>query len=111
MQGGWIAQRLKSYPTTSLGAPHPGFPAKFGGIDALHAAFLNESRTRGRLLVPVQEIRVSRSFFARCGSTAALPLTVAAQQLCDRGFPARYILEVRRNRENIGNSIVESRAE
>jgi hypothetical protein len=25
---------------------------KFGGLDALHAAFLNESRTRGRLLVP-----------------------------------------------------------
>ena len=25
---------------------------KFGGVDALYAAFLNESRTRGRLLCP-----------------------------------------------------------
>jgi hypothetical protein len=28
---------------------HPGFPVKFIGVDALHAAFLNESRARGRL--------------------------------------------------------------
>jgi hypothetical protein len=33
--------------------PHtPGFPAKFVGVDELHAAFLDESRTRGRCLVP-----------------------------------------------------------
>jgi hypothetical protein len=25
----------------------PGFPVKFVGVDELHAAFLNESRTRG----------------------------------------------------------------
>jgi leader peptidase (prepilin peptidase) / N-methyltransferase len=30
----------------------PGFPVKFGGDDTLHAAFLNESRTRGRSLGP-----------------------------------------------------------
>jgi hypothetical protein len=30
----------------------PGFPVKFVGVDELHAAFLNESRTRGRCLVP-----------------------------------------------------------
>jgi hypothetical protein len=35
---------------TSFQAPTPGFPVKFGGVDELHAAFLNESRTRGRLL-------------------------------------------------------------
>jgi hypothetical protein len=27
---------------------NPGFPVQFGGIDVLHTAFLNESRTRGR---------------------------------------------------------------
>src|SRR5580658_8998337 len=32
-----------------LKTPNPGFPAKFGGVDALHAAFLDESRTRGGL--------------------------------------------------------------
>src|ERR1700690_981561 len=33
--------------------PHtPGFPVKLAGVDELHAAFLNESRTRGRCLVP-----------------------------------------------------------
>jgi hypothetical protein len=30
----------------------PGFPVKFIGVDAFHAAFLDESRTRGRLLGP-----------------------------------------------------------
>jgi hypothetical protein len=35
----------------------PGFPVKFPGIDELHAAFLNESRTRIRWWRPVQEIR------------------------------------------------------
>jgi hypothetical protein len=35
-----------------LGAHTPGFPVKFGGVDEPHAAFLNESRTRGRLLGP-----------------------------------------------------------
>jgi HlyD family secretion protein len=40
-----------SIPATNRWVPHiPGFPVKFGGVDALHAAFLNESRTRGRLL-------------------------------------------------------------
>jgi hypothetical protein len=36
----------------SLTAQKPGFPVKSGGVDKLHAAFLNESRTRGRLLSP-----------------------------------------------------------
>ena len=36
--------------------PHtPGFPVKSVGVDELHAAFLNESRTRGRRLVPRTE--------------------------------------------------------
>jgi hypothetical protein len=30
----------------------PGFPLKFVGVDELHAAFINESRTRGSCLVP-----------------------------------------------------------
>jgi hypothetical protein len=35
------------------GWPHtPEFPVKFVGVDELYAAFLNESRTRGRCLVP-----------------------------------------------------------
>ena len=34
------------------GAPHPGFPVTCGGVDALHAAFLNESRTPGSHLRP-----------------------------------------------------------
>jgi hypothetical protein len=35
----------------------PGFPAEVGQIDELHAAFLIESRTRGRGWFSVQEIR------------------------------------------------------
>jgi len=34
------------------GAPHPGFPVKLVGVDELHAAFLNESRTRRPRWVP-----------------------------------------------------------
>jgi hypothetical protein len=32
------------------GAPHPGFPVRLGEVGELHAAFLDESRTRGRWL-------------------------------------------------------------
>jgi hypothetical protein len=41
-----------STSSRSTGAPHPGFPVKFVGADELHAAFPNESRARGRCLVP-----------------------------------------------------------
>src|ERR1700677_311501 len=54
--------------------PHtPGFPAKLVGVDELPAAFLNESRTRGRCLVPRTGNPGSRSFFARCGITLLFP--------------------------------------
>ena len=43
----------------------PGFPAEFGGVGKLHAAFLIKSRTRGRVLCSVQEIRVARLFRPR----------------------------------------------
>jgi hypothetical protein len=32
------------------GGQHPGFPVRLGGVTDLHAAFLNESRSRGRRL-------------------------------------------------------------
>src|ERR1700722_17500729 len=37
---------------------YSGFPVEVSGVGALHAAFLNESRTRGRWWSPVQEIRI-----------------------------------------------------
>jgi len=37
----------------------PGFPVEFGGVGEPHAAFLKESRTRGRVQCRVQEIRVA----------------------------------------------------
>ena len=36
----------------------PGFPVQLSGSGALLAAFLNESRIRGRVLRSVQKIRV-----------------------------------------------------
>jgi hypothetical protein len=36
-------------------AAAPGFPVELVGVDELHAAFLNESRTRGRIQRSVQE--------------------------------------------------------
>jgi hypothetical protein len=35
-----------------------GFPVEFGGVGEVHAAFLNESHTRGRVQRSVQEIAV-----------------------------------------------------
>jgi hypothetical protein len=45
---------------------YSGFPVELAGVDELHAAFLNESRTRGCWWRPVQEIRIrgpKTSFF------------------------------------------------
>jgi hypothetical protein len=43
----------RSFPADWPWVPHiPGFPVNLGGAAKLNAAFLNESRTRGRLLVP-----------------------------------------------------------
>jgi hypothetical protein len=36
----------------------PELPVQLGGFGTLHAAFLNESRTRGRVQCREQEIRV-----------------------------------------------------
>jgi GntR family transcriptional regulator / MocR family aminotransferase len=44
--------RFAGRPIPALqGLDQPGFPVKLGGVDKVHAAFLNESRTRGRFLV------------------------------------------------------------
>src|ERR1700733_9901241 len=53
-----------------MGAPYPVFPVKLVGFRELHAAFLNESRTRGTLWDRVQEIRVSARFWQMWDSTA-----------------------------------------
>jgi hypothetical protein len=37
---------------------YSGFPVELAGVGKLHAAFLNESRTRGCWWSPVQEIRI-----------------------------------------------------
>ncbi len=38
---------LPPVPSRRTGAPYPGFPVRVVGVDELHAAFPNESRTRG----------------------------------------------------------------
>jgi len=52
-----------------MGAPYPVFPVKLVGFQELHAALLNESRTRGTLWDRVQEIRVSARFWQMWDST------------------------------------------
>jgi hypothetical protein len=44
---------------------YPGFPVQLGGSGALHAAFLKESRTRGRVQCGVQEIQDAPSYSAQ----------------------------------------------
>ena len=53
-----------------MGAPYPVFPVKLVGFEELHAAFLNESRTRRTFWDRVQEIRVSAWFWQMWDSTA-----------------------------------------
>jgi hypothetical protein len=38
--------------------PYSGFPVEIAGVGEVHAAFLNESSTRGCWWRPVQEIRI-----------------------------------------------------
>jgi hypothetical protein len=50
-------------------AVSPGFPVELVGVGQVHAAFVNESRTRGPVQRSVQEIRVAhlpRILPARC---------------------------------------------
>ena len=42
----------------------PGFPVELIGTGELHAAFLNESRTRGRVQRSAQEIRAEAALIS-----------------------------------------------
>jgi len=55
--GGRSALALRERVSTLI-TRFPGFPVQLGGSGALLAAFLNESRIRGRVQRSVQEIRV-----------------------------------------------------
>jgi hypothetical protein len=51
--GGWDPDGCPTFAQA-----YSGFPVELSGVGELHAAFLNESRTRGRWWRPVQEIRI-----------------------------------------------------
>src|SRR5271155_5644403 len=50
-----------------MGAPYPRIPVRLGGTNELHAAFLNESRTRCSCWRRVQEIRGISRFWRDVG--------------------------------------------
>jgi hypothetical protein len=52
-------QAIDGCPT--FAKAYAGFPVELSGVGALHAAFLNESRTRGCWWSLVQEIRIRRT--------------------------------------------------
>ena len=58
---------------TNDGCAIPVFPVKLVGFQELHAAFFNESRTRGTLWDRVQEIRVCARFRQMWDSTNLAP--------------------------------------
>jgi hypothetical protein len=67
---------------------------KFAGVDELHAAFLNESRTRGTLWDRVQEIRVSARFWQMWDSTVLdrppfSPVMQAVKKFAAEGIASR----------------------
>ena len=55
------------------GAPYPRFPVEFRGFRELHAPFLNERRTRGRVQCSVQEIRGISRFLRDVGAKLRYP--------------------------------------
>ena len=60
-RGGYLLSYLWEPPHLCEGKERfPGLPVHLSGSGALLAAFLNESRIRGRVLRSVQEIRVQR---------------------------------------------------
>ena len=63
------------------GAPYPVFPVRLVGFQKLHAAFLNESRTRDTLWDRVQEIRVSARFWQMWDSAAVDRLLLDYQRI------------------------------
>src|ERR1700677_529427 len=68
-----------------MGGPHPGFPVKFVCVDELHAAFPNESRTRGRCLEPRTENPGISLVFREMWDTTALNRQLLAAQCAFRG--------------------------
>jgi len=59
------------------GAPYLVFPVQLVGFEELHAAFLNESRTRGTFWDRVQEIRVSARFWQMWGTRLWLLIEIS----------------------------------
>jgi hypothetical protein len=51
-----MLEEVDGCPT--FASAYSGFPVDFASVDELHAAFLDESRTRGCGWCPVQEIRI-----------------------------------------------------
>jgi hypothetical protein len=64
---------------------YSGFLVELAGVGELHAAFLNESRTRGCRWCPVQEIRIHRpkmgfsNAFTPCTTSLALRRSLFAR--------------------------------
>jgi hypothetical protein len=61
-----------------MGAPYPGFPVKCVGVDELYAAFLIESRTRGRRLIMGLAASPTTAVLPTCSTAAAKPPSVTA---------------------------------
>jgi hypothetical protein len=62
-----------------LAPAYSGFPVELSGVGTLHAALLNESRTRGCQWCPVQEIRGPK----KMGAALRRLLLVAQQALSE----------------------------
>jgi hypothetical protein len=61
-------RRLPVPANIRSGAPHPRFPVRLGGLDDLHAPFLErKAHTRLSLGAACRKFGASRSCFARCG--------------------------------------------
>jgi hypothetical protein len=82
---------MVSLSVFTVTSPFAEFPVQLGGFGTLHAAFLNESRTRGRGQCRVQEIRLlyllSERRFCLIAQPEVFPLRGEGTILGNHGDP------------------------
>ena len=86
LKSGLQAPAVLFYPCNKCRVPHiPKFPVEFRGFSTLHAALLNESRTRGPLQSCLKEIWGISLVFREMWDTTDLDLELLSSHADDLG--------------------------
>jgi hypothetical protein len=90
---------VRAFETIHFPPRYPGFPVEVGGVDKLHAAFLNESRTRCRRLA--QRSRKSGTLGRTWGTR---PCLIGLQVSSPAGRQRRWRLKTNQPSRGVGTS-------